>query len=145
MIGFNPASALTSMITGVPDATTIGENAIDVTPSNEQSFLEKIVDDVKKVLPTAVSTAQAAIAQLSYSGTTGNFITAEENIILTAKFYKIVEQYPEKIGCPYYQADYLNTFSGFVKCRDAVFSSTIATVTEESAIEEMLNGGFFFE
>ena len=110
-----------------------------------KSWLDKIVEDVKQVLPNAISSAQAALAQLSYNGSTGNFQSAQEDIVLSGKFQPIVAQYPEKIGSPYYQAAYLNTFSGFVKCQDAVFAATTATNVEEAAVEAFLNGGFFYE
>lgn len=116
------------------------------TVDSGRNSLWNIVQSVaKKVIPGAVSSANAALAQLSYSGSTGNFQSASEDITLSAKFQPIVDQYPEKIGCPYYKADYLNTFSGFVQCEGAVFSGSIATSIEEEAIEAFLNGGFYYE
>lgn len=110
-----------------------------------RALLDSIVSSIKPVLPGALSAANAALAQLSYNGSTGNFQSAQEDIVLTGKFQQIVAQYPEKIGSPYYQAVYLNTLSGFVKCQDAVFASTTATNLEEAAVEAFLNGGFFYE
>ena len=110
-----------------------------------RALLDGIVSSIKPVLPGALSAANAALAQLSYNGSTGNFQSAQEDIVLSGKFQPIVAQYPEKIGSPLYQAAYLNTFSGFVKCQDAVFAATIATNIEEAAVEAFLNGGFFYE
>lgn len=109
------------------------------------ALLGKIVGSAQKVLPKAISTAQAAIAQLSYTGSTGNFQTAEENITLVGKFMPLVDTFPEKIGCPLYQTRYINTLSGFVQCRNAVFESTTATETEKAAVEAFMNGGMYFE
>jgi hypothetical protein len=109
------------------------------------TWLDRIVDAAKKVIPGAVSTAQAALAQLSYSGSTGNFQSAEETIALTAKFQPIVDQFPDKIGSPLYKAVVINTLSGFVLCKDATIALTIATGHEEEAITSFLNGGFYYE
>ena len=119
----------------------IGNKAVDAG----RSLLGGIVDSVKKVLPTAVSTAQAAMAQLSYSGSTGNFQTAEETITLVGKFMPLVDTFPEKIGSPLYKPRYINTLSGFVLCKDAVVNSATATENERAAIEAFMNGGFFYE
>lgn len=109
------------------------------------SLLDRVVGAVEKVLPNAVSAAKGALAQLSYSGSTGNFTTAIENITLSAKFQRIVDQAPNKIGSPLYKNVYINTLSGFVLCEKPVFQSSIATAEEESAIEEFMAKGFFYE
>lgn len=109
------------------------------------SLLDRVVGAVEKVLPNAVSAAKGALAQLSYSGSTGNFTTAIENITLSAKFQRIVDQAPNKVGSPLYKNVYINTLSGFVLCEKPVFQSSIATAEEESAIEEFMAKGFFYE
>lgn len=109
------------------------------------SLLDRLVGAVEKVLPNAVSAAKGALAQLSYSGSTGNFTTAIENITLSAKFQRIVDQAPNKVGSPLYKNVYINTLSGFVLCEKPVFQSSIATAEEESAIEEFMSKGFFYE
>ena len=124
----------------VPELAEVMEEA-----QSGDNWYTRLVSAAKEVLPKAVATAQAALAQLSYSGSTGNFLSTEETITLSAKFYKIVDQYPEKIGCPLYKAVYLNTLSGFAQCRNAVFSSSTATTEEEIAIEAFLNNGFYYE
>lgn len=124
----------------------IGEYAnLSPVGNGGKSFLEKLWDNVKGVIPGAVSAAKGALAQLSYSGSTGNFTTAIENITLSAKFQRIVDQAPAKIGSPLYKNVYINTLSGFVLCERPVFKSTTATVEEETAIEEFMSRGFFFE
>lgn len=124
-----------------------GTEAVDaVTKSRSgETVLDKLVGAVEKVLPNAVSAAKGALAQLSYSGSTGNFTTAIENITLSAKFQRIVDQAPNKVGSPLYKNVYINTLSGFVLCENPVFQSSIATAEEESAIEEFMSKGFFYE
>lgn len=109
------------------------------------TLLDRVVGAVEKVLPNAVSAAKGALAQLSYSGSTGNFTTAIENITLSAKFQRIVDQAPNKVGSPLCKNVYINTLSGFVLCEKPVFQSSIATAEEESAIEEFMSKGFFYE
>lgn len=109
------------------------------------TWLDKIVDAARVVLPKAVASATAAMAQLSYAGSTGNFLAGEDTISLTAKCYKMVNQAPEKIGSPLMSYEYISTLNGFVQCRNAAFQSTTATVEEELAIEEFMNSGFFYE
>lgn len=133
---------------------TLQENGVEVpelhdvmneTVNSGRGGLWNIIESVKAAIPKAISSAQAAIAQLSYSGSTGNFLSTEENIGLTGKFYRMADQYPEKIGSPLYSAVYLNTLNGFTKCQNAIFTSTIATATEETAVETFLNNGFYYE
>lgn len=120
-------------------------NQYDKAKGSGNSLLDRVVSAVEKVLPNAVSAAKGALAQLSYSGSTGNFTTAIENITLSAKFQRIVDQAPNKVGSPLYKNVYINTLSGFVLCENPVFQSSIATAEEESAIEEFMSKGFFYE
>ena len=122
-----------------------GDVITNAVVSAGRQLLNGVIDSTKNWLPKAISSAQAAIAQLSYSGSTGNFLSTEENIGLTGKFFRMADQYPEKIGSPLYSAVYLNTLTGFTKCQNAIFSSSIATTVEETAVETFLNNGFYYE
>ena len=125
--------------------TPAGEELLDKITTKSESLWDNIVDTAKQILPKALSSAQAAMAQLSYTGSTGDFLGNEENIVLTGRFFKTVDQFPEKIGSPLHKAVMINTLNGFCQCRNAVFASTTATVNEENAIEEFMNSGFFYE
>ena len=111
----------------------------------QNDLWDKIVDTAKQIVPKALSSAQAAIAQLSYSGSTGNFLSTDEDITLTGKFFRAAEQTPEKIGSPLYATVRLDTLNGFIKCRNPVFSGMVNTVVEENAIEQFMSDGFYFE
>lgn len=137
--------ARNTLESGGVDVPELYETMNETVDAGRNSLWNIIKSTAQKVIPGAVSAAQAAIAQLSYSGTTGNFQSASETIVLSAKFQPIVEQAPDKIGSPLYQKKYINTLSGFVKCEDAVFSTTLATSTEEEAVEAFMNNGFFYE
>lgn len=119
----------------------IGTAAVDAG----RNLLNGIISGISEVAPSALPTATAALAQLSYRGTTGNFQSAMEPIVLSAKFQKISAMNPETQGSPCYMRDYINTFSGFVMCDNPVFQSSIATSVEEGAAEAMMAKGFFYE
>lgn len=119
----------------------IGSAAVDFG----RNLLGGIIDGISDIAPSALPTATAALAQLSYRGTTGNFQSAMEPVVLSAKFQKISAMNPETQGSPCYMRDYINTFSGFVMCDNPVFQSSIATSVEESAIEALMQRGFFYE
>ena len=109
------------------------------------TWLNRIVETARTVIPKAVASASAAMAQLSFAGSTGNFLSGEDTIVLTAKCLKMVNQAPEKVGSPLMSYEYISTLSGYVQCKNAAFQSTTATVEEEIAIEEFMNNGFFYE
>lgn len=130
-------------VTNAPDLADVMTDAKENRGGD--SLLDRLIAGVGRVLPNAISAAKGALAQLSYSGTTGNFQTALEFITLSAKFMQIVPQSPEKIGSPLYQSVMINTLNGFVKTERAVFASPIATTTEEEAVEAFMNNGFYYE
>lgn len=119
----------------------IGSAAVDAG----RNLLRGIINGINEVMPSALPTATAALAQLSYRGTTGNFQSAMEPIVLSGKFQHISAMNPETQGSPCYMRDYINTFSGFVLCDNPVFRSSIATSVEEGAVEAMMAKGFFYE
>lgn len=119
----------------------IGNDVVD----KGRSLLSSVVSGASDVINAALPTATAALAQLSYSGSVGNFTSAQEDIQLTAKFQLISEMAPEKRGSPCYRNLVINTLSGFVMCENPVFRSTIATSIEESAVEAFMSGGFYYE
>lgn len=109
------------------------------------SLLQRIINSAKQAIPAAMSTTMAGLAQLSYSGSVGNFQSAEEPVSINGRFGKIVDQYPEKIGSPLCKAVVINTLSGYVVCKDAVIAPPTATGAEEDAITQFLNNGFYYE
>ena len=119
----------------------IGEAIVD----SGRQLLRGVVQSINEVAPSALPTATAALAQLSYSGQVGNFQNAMEYIVLSAKFQKIVGDNAQYYGSPYFQRVYINTLSGFLQCEQPVFTATNATSVEESAVEELMSKGMFFE
>lgn len=139
-----PMGFTTEEFLGGPEAVK-EVNSTREAYSQKETWLDRLAGAVAKVLPNAASAAKGALAQLSYSGSAGNFQTAFELITLSAKFQWIVDQAPEKIGNPLFKNRYIKDLSGFVKCEIPVFSGTIATSLEEEAVETFMSGGFFYE
>lgn len=119
----------------------IGDAIVD----GGRRLLGGIVSTVNEVMPSAIPTATAALAQLSYMGQVGNFQSAMEDITLAGKFQQIVGDNAVYYGSPYFQRVYLNTLSGFLQCDHPEFSTTNATSVEEAAIEEFMSKGMFYE
>ena len=125
--------------------TNIGSTIANGVVDGGRQLLGTIVNSVNEVVPSAIPTATAALAQLSYSGQVGNFQSAMEYIVLSAKFQKIVADNAVYYGSPYFQRVYLNTLSGFLQCDQPEFAATFATSVEEAAIEEFMSKGMFYE
>lgn len=144
--GFEPSEGSSSILGNIASsvsgiATSIGNAVVD----EGRQLLNGVVSTVRKVFPSALPTATAALAQLSYRGTTGNFQSAMEPIVLSAKFQHISAMNPETQGSPCYQRDLINTFSGFIMCENPVFSGSIGTDVERTAVEAFMAGGFYYE
>jgi len=122
-------------------ASSIGNAIVD----GGRQLLGGLISSVETVMPSALPTAAAALAQLSYRGTTGNFQSAMEYITLSAKFQHISPMNPETQGSPCFMRDYINTFEGFVLCDHPQFASNMATSVEETAVEAFMAGGFYYE
>lgn len=129
--------------TGLLD--TIGQSIADGIADGGRKLLGGIVNSINEIAPSAIPTATAALAQLSYMGQVGNFQSAMEYIVLSAKFQHIVDDNATLYGSPYFQKCYLNTLSGFLQCDKPVFAATNATTVEESAIEQFMREGMFYE
>lgn len=122
-------------------ATATGDAALDFG----RSIVSGIIGAVNDIAPSAIPTATAALAQLSYMGQVGNFQSAQEYLVLSAKFQKIVDGNPEYQGSPLFRRVYLNTLSGFLQCGNPEFTCTTATATEITAVEALMAAGMFYE
>ena len=131
--------------TVVTTAQNVTEAAGDAAVDYGRKILQGVLSGINEVAPSALPTATAALAQLSYSGQVGNFQSAMESIVLSAKFQKIVNDNAAYYGSPYFTRCYINTLSGFLQCSNAVFKSTTATAVEETAVEVMMEKGMFYE
>ena len=125
--------------------TALGESIAGGVVDGGRKLLGGIVGSINEIAPSAIPTATAALAQLSYMGQVGNFQSAMEYLVLSAKFQRIVDDNAVAYGSPLFQRVYINTLSGFLKCENPVFTSTFATSVEESAIEQFMREGMYYE
>lgn len=124
-----------------------GTEAVNGALSAFADKMGEIADNATtSIFPSIVGAAASAAAQLTYTGTTGDFTSAEEVIMLQGKFIPIVGQDPEDYGSPLMQRVRLDTLSGFILCEHPhIEYAPGATVTEIETIESYLVGGFFYE
>ena len=109
-----------------------------------RAILDNIVSSVQGAFGSAVSTATAALAKLYYSGTTGNFESALENIECTLTYFDISEDNSDNIGSPCRKRLVLTSLSGFCQCEGAKVELG-CTEVEQQAVETFLNTGVFLE
>ena len=119
----------------------IGNTVVD----QGRALVNTVVSSVETMAPSAIPTATAALAQLSYIGQVGNFQSAMEDIVLSAKFQRIVNDNAQFYGSPLFERVYINTLSGFLQCDHPEFTATTATAVEEQAVEAFMSAGMFFE
>lgn len=124
-----------------------GTEAINNVLTSFSNKMAEIADNATTtILPSIAGAAAAAASQLTYTGTTGDFTSAEEVVMLQGKFIPIVGQDPEDFGSPLMRRVRLDTLSGFVLCEHPhIEYAPGATVTEIETIESYLVGGFFYE
>lgn len=124
-----------------------GTAAVNNALSSFADKMTEIADNATtSIFPSIVGAAASAAAQLTYTGTTGDFTSAEEVIMLQGKFIPIVGQDPEDYGSPLMQRVRLDTLSGFILCEHPhIEYASGATITEIETIESYLVGGFFYE
>ena len=136
------ASSVVSDIT--ESATTAIASAVNPILAEGRAMLDSVVSSVQQVAPTAIATATAALAKLQFSGMTGNFQSATENIVLTLTAFNVADDNSVNIGAPYRKIAPLWMLGGFCQCENAKVLLD-CTETEQKAVEDLLNKGVFLE
>ena len=103
-----------------------------------------ILNAAGEVLPNMLPTATAALAELQFRGSQGNFSTTLYPIVLKCEFLRTSDPLPERYGYPCNEFRALGGVSGFVLCKDAQVKIS-GTIDEELAIEAFLNQGAFID
>lgn len=103
-----------------------------------------LVNSVNKVMPNMLPTATAALAEMSFRGSQGNFATTVYPIVLKCEFLRTADPLPERYGFPCNEFRALGGVSGFVLCKDAQVKIS-GTIDEEEAIEQFLNNGCYLD
>ena len=117
---------------------------INTIVDSGRSALDTVVNAAPNVAQAAISTATAALAKAQYSGTTGNFESALENIVLTLSYFNVSADNSVNIGSPCRKSIQLSTLHGFCKC-DGAKVMLDCTEYEQEAVETLLNRGIFIE
>ena len=142
------AAAIGNFISGAKESVsstiTAVKEGVGAAVDSGRSALNTIVDAVPAVANAAISTATAALAKAQYSGTTGNFESALENIVLTLSYYNVSADNSVNIGSPCRKTLTLSSLHGFCKCEGAKVLLD-CTEYEQQAVEELLNRGIFIE
>ncbi len=143
------AAAIGGFFTGAANrvkdtASTAIASAVNPVVAEGRAMLDSVVTSIKAVAPTAIATATAALAKLQYSGTTGNFQSATEDIVLTLTAYDVAEDNSAHIGAPYRKTVPLWLIGGFCQCENAKLELS-CTYAEQKAVEELLNKGVYLE
>ena len=129
--------------------TVIGGNDalvnVDSIKTGAKESLNTILEGVGRVVNKALPAAIAASATLQYRGSQGSFISFTDPIQLECRFFSIGADNSDKIGYPSHAVNtLLSGLSGFVLCENAVIEID-GSITEEQAIEDLLNSGIFIE
>lgn len=121
--------------------------AIDATASTIQNALSlNIGGAISSAAHGIYNTLNAAMPQMSSSGTNGSFLITNQNLNTTFSYqhYKIVDEDIDHKGRPLCQIRTINTLSGYILCADGEFN--ISCLDEErTMISDFLTGGFFWE
>lgn len=88
--------------------------------------------------------AGAATATVQQSGGMSGCVGMQEPLILQLKYQTAVADNVEDHGRPLMAFRDIGSLSGFVQCEGAHFEG-VCTETEQSIIDNALNGGFFYE
>lgn len=103
-----------------------------------------LISSVNKVMPNMLPTATAALAEVQFRGSQGNFATTLYPIVLKCEFLRTSDPLPERYGYPCNEFRALGGVSGFVLCKDAQVRIS-GTIDEEEVIEAFLNQGAFMD
>lgn len=121
--------------------SSVGNEIVDAGTS----ILNRAAETVSTFVGAAMPTAIAALAQLSYSGSSGNFQSATENIGFYYKFQLLADLDDADIGFPAYEHHYCATQPGFIQIANPKVILPSATLTEEQMVENYMREGFFYE
>lgn len=91
-----------------------------------------------------VDATGSATATVQQNGGMSGCVGMKEPLILQLKYQVAVTDNAEDHGRPLMEFRDIGTLSGFVQCEGAHFEG-ICTQTEQSMIDDALNGGFFYE
>lgn len=121
--------------------------ALDDAAASAGAKVDKFISDAAEtgLGKNAVGTGLAAMSQLTYRGSVGDFTSAEEMVVLKAKFTGLVGTNPTEYGSPLCRRRQISTLSGFVMCENPHMELSAGMISEATAIETFMTEGFFYE
>ena len=125
-------------------AGDITQKAIRKIGGYAKEGVTELVSSVNAVSPNMLPTATAALAEMSFRGSQGNFATTVYPIVLKCEFLRIAEPRPERYGYPCNEFRALGSVNGFVLCKDAQIKIS-GTIDEEEIVEKFLNQGVYLD
>lgn len=121
-------------------AQNTAENLID----RGKAAVSDILSSVGKVVDKYAPSLLAGMAGAQFRGTQGSFQSYNIPIRLSYRYMPVSPSRNDEIGRPYHAYRDMNTVTGFVLCENAKVPLTVS-LTEQTAVEEFLNGGIFIE
>lgn len=121
--------------------------AIDATANTIQNaFTLNIGGAISSAAHGIYNTLNAAMPQMSSSGTNGSFLITNQqlNTTFTYQHYKIVDEDIAHKGRPLCQIRTINTLIGYILCADGEFNISCLD-DERTMISDFLTSGFFWE
>lgn len=130
---------------------TIFDKAISGASSTVDSLLDKgknaladILTSVGQVVDKYAPSILAGMAGVQYRGTQGSFQSFTYPIRLSFRYFSVTANRADEVGVPAHYYQDLDRLSGFVLCENAKVPLS-TTLSEQTAVEEFLNSGFFIE
>ena len=113
--------------------------ANNISSLNPIGTLNGVIDGLNSLMP-----------QVSKSGSIGNLSAfTSTKPILRSDFLKVADYDTTRFGRPVFKIIKISDIPGFIKCSNANISATVGddaiTVTEQNAIIDFMNGGFYYE
>lgn len=120
----------------------IGNNIVD----GANAIFSRVQGTVTTFINNALPTAIAALGQLSYSGSSGNFQSATERIVLYAKFTGYIwAADSNQIGHIYFNRNKVKNSGGFCVVDNPRVEIPGILMVEEQSIEDFLKAGIYYE
>ena len=118
--------------------------AVSWTAGKAKGAALELVETGNKYMPNMLPSATAALAELNFRGSQGNFVSTIYPVVLKCEFFRTATPLPQRYGYPCNEFKALGGLNGFVLCKDAQVNIS-GTIDEEEVIEAFLNNGVFLD
>ena len=120
-------------------------STVDGLVDKGKNAIADVLSSVGKVVDKYAPSILAGMAGAQFRGTQGSFQSFTIPIRLSFRYFQITTaDRAAELGTPAHTNSALNLHTGFVLCENAKVPLA-ASLTEQAAVEEFLNSGFFIE